>query len=88
MAGDDKDWRLTGQESYLSGRRLLWRKWWSYTEAWDHDHCAFCWAEFASDVSEHTPYDAGWVTADDDYTWICPVCFEDFKDRFGWTVEP
>jgi hypothetical protein len=27
-----------------------------------------------------------WVTADDDYHWICPKCFNDFRTRFGWSV--
>jgi hypothetical protein len=22
----------------------------------------------------------------DDYYWICPTCFEDFKDMFNWKV--
>jgi hypothetical protein len=25
---------------------------------------------------------AGYVTADDNYTWICQPCFEDFKASF------
>lgn len=26
----------------------------------------------------------GCVTADDKRTWICPECFEDFKEMFHW----
>ena len=22
----------------------------------------------------------------DNYHWVCPTCFEDFKDYFGWTI--
>jgi hypothetical protein len=25
-------------------------------------------------------------TTDDAYYWICAICFEDFRDMFGWTV--
>jgi hypothetical protein len=87
VAENAPDWRLRGQEAYLSERRFKWRKWWPHRPGWVHDHCAFCWAEFAAEVTEHTPYDAGWVTADDEYTWVCTVCFEDFKEQFAWEVD-
>ncbi len=87
MPENAPDWRLQGQRAHLSERRFKWRKWWPYRPGWDHDHCAFCWAEFAAEVSEQAPYDAGWVTADDGYTWVCSECFEDFKEQFAWVVE-
>jgi hypothetical protein len=45
---DTTDWRLQGQERYLSGAKLL-RK--TYRGAQtrpgeDHDHCEFCFAKF------------------------------------------
>jgi hypothetical protein len=83
---DDDDWRLQGQEEYLVGRRLRWAKWVGRPD-WDHDHCEFCWAEFSAEVTEHSPHNAGWVTADDNDHWVCPGCFEDFRERFQWTVE-
>jgi len=27
----------------------------------------------------------GWTTPDE-YWWICDTCFNDFHERFGWTV--
>jgi hypothetical protein len=83
---EDDDWRLATQDRYLTGRELVWRKWSSDRPDWDHDHCDFCWAEFAAEISDHAPYDAEWVTADDGTTWVCAVCFEDFKERFRWTI--
>ena len=80
------DWRLMGQEDWLSNRPVRWAEWTPYREGWDHDHCAFCSAEFAAEVNDHVDYSAGYVTADDSYTWICRPCFEDFRERFGWTV--
>jgi hypothetical protein len=81
------DWRLQDQDRYLSGVRLRWANWWPYRPDWDHDHCAFCWAEISDQpLDDHTEYDAAWVT-DDDYHWICPGCFEDFRERFKWVVE-
>jgi hypothetical protein len=81
------DWRLQGQESYLSGRSMKWAAWWPYRADWDHDHCEFCTAEISDrPVDDHTEFNAAWVTADDSYHWVCPRCFDDFHERFGWIV--
>jgi hypothetical protein len=82
------DWRLGGQENYLKGVKLVYRKYRQYAKSpsWDHDHCAFCWAEFfLGDGPEYLK--EGYATLDD-YHWICPTCFEDFKDLFLWTLVP
>jgi len=60
---------------------------------WDHDHCDFCWAKFmAREIAEHDPeiLAAGYTIASEKRStfWICPSCFEDFKERFAWTVVP
>ncbi len=82
----DDEWRLTGQERYLRSVRLRWRNWWSYRADWDHDHCEFCHAEISDrPIDGHTEYNAAWVT-DDDYHWICPRCFDDFRERFDWKI--
>lgn len=52
----------------------------------DHDHCAFCHAEFAAARTDHVDFTAGYVTADDNYTWICQPCLEDLNDQFQWNV--
>ena len=85
----DDDWRLMGQDRYLQGRRLRWRVWWPQREGWDHDHCAFCFAEFSNQpaVEGHPTQSSGYVT-EDDYHWVCRSCFEDFKGRFGWSEDP
>ncbi|AYG02196.1 hypothetical protein [Gryllotalpicola protaetiae] len=82
----DQDWRLTGQESYLQDRSLRLALWVGYRAGWDHDHCGFCQAEISDDTTGHAKYNEAWVTADDGYTWICPECFNDFRERFRWTV--
>jgi hypothetical protein len=82
----EDDWRLTGQEKYLKGVTLVHRRYKQYDKNpdWDHDHCAFCWAKISlNDDPEHLK--EGYSTADD-YPWICPKCFEDFKDNFKWTI--
>jgi hypothetical protein len=83
---DDSDWRLMGQENWLSGRAVRQAEWSSDRPDWDHDHCAFCNAEIAEVKTDHVEYTAGYVRADDNYTWICPPCFEDFRERLAWTI--
>ena len=76
------DWRLTGQERYLAGAVLGWADWHPPRPDWDHDHCEFCWAKFAG-PEQHDVLHAGYTTADR-HRWVCPQCFEDFRERFGW----
>jgi hypothetical protein len=97
------DWRLRGQESYLRGAALIWKRYRARSEAWDHDHCVFCWAKFMDpDLSEaYRQWVAeqpdtlveGYTTIADyehglDYHWICKRCFDDFAERFQWRVLP
>lgn len=87
----DNDWRLQGQEKYLLRRALKWSVWTPYREGWDHDHCSFCWAKISDrpfdEHDEHVQLSAAWVTTDDNYSWICPTCFDDFRQRFEWSVD-
>lgn len=76
------DWRLHGQENYLKGVNLVWRKWVRPKPTWDHDHCEFCWASF-SDLGDNLREG---YSANDNYNWICEKCFEDFKEMFEWAV--
>ena len=78
------DWRLTGQEQYLSGVALEWADWHPPRPGWDHDHCEFCHAKFAGPDLPDTLH-AGFTTADR-YRWVCQGCFADFRERFGWRV--
>ncbi len=68
---------------------------------WDHDHCEFCWAKFMEPGSseearryvEEDPdvFTEGYAATEEHpnglrYHWVCPRCFDDFADRFGWAV--
>lgn len=80
---EKNDWRLQGQERYLTNRRLVRIPYFRWSKTWDHDHCDFCFATFSEcedDLHE------GYVTADDKRTWICPECFEDFQEMFHWEL--
>jgi hypothetical protein len=62
------------EQNWLAGRDLRWSQWTSPRPGWDHDHCAFCQADFAAVKTDHVDFTAGYVTADDNYTWICACC--------------
>jgi hypothetical protein len=79
------DWRLQGQERYLTGVTLVHRAWRQTRPNWrNHDHCAFCWATIA-DHDGPGILREGWTTLDD-YHWICDQCFADFRERFSWQI--
>ena len=98
MAREKDDWRLTNQEGYLREATLTWKRYHAPHETWDHDHCEFCWAKFMDtsrfdDESREQHADilsAGYTPAPPNprfgSAWICPTCFEDFRERFSWTV--
>lgn len=76
------DWRLLGQEHFLTGAKLVRSKYLPPSTRWDHDHCEFCGKKFSlSSADLHE----GYVTLDDKH-WICEQCFHDFQGRFGWIV--
>ncbi len=79
-----EDWRNTGQDAYLTGVKLFFKKYTIYREEWDHDHCAFCGIKFSLSIPGCLT--EGYATADD-YRWICPECFEDFREHFKWDVQ-
>jgi len=77
------DWRLTDQEKYLMGVTLSYRRWFSLSSTWEHDHCEFCNIKFSDKITGCLT--TGYTTIDN-YRWICPQCFTDFKDIFFWKV--
>ncbi len=84
------DWRRTGQERDLANCVFTWREYRAPNERWDHDHCEFCWEKFM--VGPNAPPDAlaaGYRTeARGQERWVCPKCFEDFREEFGFILQP
>lgn len=76
------DWRLNGQEEYLFGETLYFRKW-DMSNINSHEHCIFCWEKISSILNT---LHEGYVTSTNRY-WICPKCFDDFKDSFQWHLQ-
>lgn len=74
------DWRLTCQEEYLKNCNVELKEYKSKIDS-DHRHCAFCWAKFSDNDNDlHSGYYS------ETGHWICPACFNDFKDMFGWEI--
>lgn len=76
------DWRLQGQDKYLSGVSLARRRYRTYRRDWDHDHCEFCGAKFSERPGD---LKIGYVTLDG-YHWICDACYADFSGLFKWKL--
>jgi hypothetical protein len=79
------DWRLHGQERYLEGIPLHRARYHRPGGEWDHDHCEFCWEPFVENGGRDELCE-GFTTPTED-RWICPRCFEDFKQQFGWEAQ-
>ena len=80
--GPGEDWRCRGQEKYLKGVDLYWKKYTRYKEGWDHDHCEFCNVKF-QETEGLDILNEGYATKDN-YHWVCKQCFNDFHEKFGW----
>lgn len=75
-----KDWRLVNQEKYLMKAHFVYTTF-EPRGVHDHVHCAFCWEKIGVDGIRE-----GYCT-DDGWHWVCPQCFQDFKDQFQWVLD-
>lgn len=79
----ENDWRLfREQDKYLKGVLLVEQSYKSNNPFNDHDHCEFCMAKFGKENGE---LKQGYST-EDNSIWICPQCYNDFKEQFEWNV--
>ena len=79
----ENDSRLLPSHECLQGLTLVHQLWKPANPKNDHDHCEFCWNKFSYYADcLHTGY-----STEDRESWICEVCFEDFKERFQWRVK-
>ena len=77
----EKDLRLTNQEDYLKNEQLYLSKFQESKNS-DHKHCSFCWSKFSTKPND---LHVGYATSKGKH-WICPACFNDFKEMFNWEV--
>ncbi len=82
------DWRLSfcGSLKGMRFRRKPYRRW---SETWDHDHCAACWAEFSESDGPNIQHE-GYASCEDakhkaDYDWVCVPCFNDLREIMDWS---
>jgi len=76
------DWRRRGQERYLLGASFKRMAWSTKDPQWDHDHCEFRTRKFAlAEIPDSLQ--EGYATPTLQH-WVCPECFEDFREEFGW----
>jgi len=85
----DKQWRIDNA-NHLQNVRWQFRRYARWSENWDHDHCAACWAKFAEFAGLDIQHE-GYATSDDypkgaGYEWVCTTCFNDLKEDMGWSV--
>ena len=76
-----EDWRLTDQMDYLY-RATLKKADFKATVTNDHEHCEFCFDEFAEFEGA---LKSGYCTLDG-YRWICEECYQDFHEQFEWRL--
>ena len=84
----DVDWRLDNARR-LAGFTLHRGRYRRWSETWDHDHCAGCWAKFSA-LNEPDTLQEGYTTGDDDpkgagYDWVCETCVTQLAPLLGWS---
>jgi len=76
------DWRVNGQDSYLSGVKLKKMLFKNRAGETDHEHCEFCFEK----ISDHPDTLHSGYCTEDEYHWICEECYNDFKGDFKWEI--
>ena len=82
----EDDWRLDFAKGHLTGASFRWKKYYRWSETWDHDHCSACWATFSLHDGGDYLKEGYAVTAGEDYAWVCAKCFDDLKDNLLWSA--
>jgi hypothetical protein len=81
---------LDHPQTDLVGATLRWKRYRPWTASWPAGECRLCGAQF---TEGGTPgLNSGYSilgrgpAGQDDYYWICAVCYEMKRDHFCWTV--
>jgi len=70
------------------------KRYYRWSERWDHDHCEFCWRTFVASAGEEPlpgTLNEGYAQVahgrfPDDYDWVCAECFDRLHEKAGWNV--
>ena len=80
-----KPWNIEEYEEkdYLHNRRLKRKQFVRPPDSRnDHEHCELCWNKISIYEGDlHFGY-----YEEESKSWICPTCYNDFKDLFGWLL--
>lgn len=81
------DWRYqNGLDKGLQGVTLTLKQFEVKKENWDHEHCSLCWQKIMD--SDSPEVERFGYTDEEEFEWICPDCFETFREKFSWIVKP
>ncbi len=74
--------------SFLRGQEFTRKPYRAPGPAWDHDHCAACWAKFA-ETDEPGVQHEGFTTTGaylmgPEHEWICVECFNELRQLLQW----
>jgi hypothetical protein len=74
----------------LIGASLRWKRYRGWTSPWVVGRCELCGARFTEGGTPglNSGYSVvgGGPAGQDDYRWICAICYETSRDHFCWTV--
>lgn len=82
---DSRDWRLDNLQP-LKGFRFSRAVLRTRRDDWDHEHCVGCWQKFAESGNPPEVLHEGFREVNRD-EWVCPDCFETFREELSWSVE-
>jgi hypothetical protein len=82
-------WLLDPRQARLGGARLRWKRFRRWT-ADSPTACEFCATAFTEGgtpglVSGYSVVGGG-PAGQDDYAWICAICYESLREFMGWSV--
>jgi hypothetical protein len=81
---------LDHERTDLIGATLRWKRYRRWTASWLEGRCELCDARFTEGGTPglNSGYSVvgGGPAGQDDYRWICAVCYETRRDHFCWTV--
>jgi hypothetical protein len=81
---------LDHQHTRLIGASLRWKRYRAWNSAWAAGRCELCATGFTEGGTPglNSGYSVvgGGPAGQDDYRWICAICYETHRDHFCWTV--
>jgi hypothetical protein len=74
----------------LIGAALRWKRYRRWTSGWLLGQCELCGAAFTEGgtpgLNSGYSVAGGGPARQDDYVWICAICYETHRDHYCWTV--